>query len=241
MRPEPQVLAAVDAVPARSSSRGLRRHRSAASSKTRVVSARTRRRSPRSPAAAAAGGVDQPAAGLHQTGRRRQDRTLLAVQLGHGLRRLAPLQVGIAAQGADARARRIDEHAVDLAGQALDPSSRSWRSAAGSTFDRPERFSRGVEPASRFAERRRRRGGRCSASRAEGQRLATRAGAEVDHHLAALGVEQKPSSWLPSSWTSTGPRVNASSFASAGLPSTRRPRASTASPWRRCPGRQAAP
>jgi hypothetical protein len=68
----------------------------------------------------AAGGIHQAAAGPHQPRRRGEDGGLLDGQLGDALRRLAPLEVGIAAQGAQPRTRRIDQHAVGLAGQALD-------------------------------------------------------------------------------------------------------------------------
>jgi hypothetical protein len=48
-----------------------------------------------------------------------EDRALLGVQLGEPRLGLPRLEVGIAPQRAEARARRIHEHAVDLAAQAL--------------------------------------------------------------------------------------------------------------------------
>ena len=99
-----------------------------------------------------------------------------------GLRRSVP----------EARARRVDQHAVDLAGQPLDavvalvgdlrrmhvrqPAAREPR------LERVEPVGRGVEGVEPAGVAHR---------RAERQRLAAGAGAEVDHHLAALGVEQQ--------------------------------------------------
>ena len=68
-------------------------------------------------------------------------------------------------------------------------SSRSCAICAGWTFDRPLRASRGLqrgEPVARGVERVEAAG--VAHRRAERQRLAAGAGAEVDHHLAALGV-----------------------------------------------------
>ena len=62
--------------------------------------------------------VDEPSARLHQRGGRREDRVLLARKLRDGGFRLPPLEIGIAAQRAEARARRVDQHAVDLAARA---------------------------------------------------------------------------------------------------------------------------
>ena len=68
----------------------------------------------------AAGGVDQPPARLQQAARRGEDAPLLLHQLVDSLRAVAPFQLGIAPQGAEAAARRIDQDPVELAGEALD-------------------------------------------------------------------------------------------------------------------------
>ena len=71
-------------------------------------------------------------------------------------------------------------------------SSRSCAICTGYTFDRPLRASRGfsaVEPVARDVERVQPPG--VAHRRAQRQRLAAGAGAEVDHHLAALGVGQQ--------------------------------------------------
>ena len=57
--------------------------------------------------------------------RRRRGSRLLRGELGDGGFRLPPLEVGIAAQRAEAGARRVDQHAVDLAGEALDLARRA--------------------------------------------------------------------------------------------------------------------
>src|SRR5512134_1157008 len=67
----------------------------------------------------AAGRVNRPPAGLHEIRRRAQDRGLLELQLLDRLRRLAPLEIGIAAQRAEPAARSVHQHPVDLAGEAL--------------------------------------------------------------------------------------------------------------------------
>jgi hypothetical protein len=65
------------------------------------------------------------------------------------LRRLAELQIRIAAQGAQAAARRIYQYAVDLAGEAFALTSflrnQLWLQIVG-----PERFRRGFKLAVRF-------------------------------------------------------------------------------------------
>ena len=69
----------------------------------------------------AAGRVYQPAAGLYEPRSRTQDGALLLRELGHCLVRVAPFEVGIAAQGAESTARRIDQNAVELPRQPLCP------------------------------------------------------------------------------------------------------------------------
>ena len=63
--------------------------------------------------------VDQPAARLHERRGGGEDRRLLGRQLRNGRFRLAPFEIGIAAQRAEAGARRVHQHAVDLAGEPL--------------------------------------------------------------------------------------------------------------------------
>src|SRR4026207_1717233 len=69
----------------------------------------------------AAGRVYQPAAGLYEPRSRTQDGALLLRELRHCLVRVAPFEVGIAAQGAESTARRIDQNAVELPRQPLCP------------------------------------------------------------------------------------------------------------------------
>ena len=67
----------------------------------------------------AAGGVDQPAARPEQPRRGAQDAELLARELLDGPRAMPPLQVRVAPQRSEAAARRVDQHAVELAGKTL--------------------------------------------------------------------------------------------------------------------------
>src|SRR5713101_4516142 len=67
----------------------------------------------------AAGGVNQASARLNQSSRALQDAPLLLRQLLDRPRPMPPLQVGIASQRAEAAARRIDQHALELAREAL--------------------------------------------------------------------------------------------------------------------------
>ena len=66
-----------------------------------------------------AGRVNQPPARFYEAGCRPQDGSLFCLHLGDALRRLPPFQIGIAPERAEAAARRVDQHPVDLAGQAL--------------------------------------------------------------------------------------------------------------------------
>src|SRR5688572_28823449 len=59
--------------------------------------------------------VDQTTTGLHQPGGGLENRALFRSQLGDGARPVTPLEVGIAPQGAEAAAGRVDQHAVELA------------------------------------------------------------------------------------------------------------------------------
>mmetsp|Transcript_42317 Transcript_42317/g.99291 ORF Transcript_42317/g.99291 Transcript_42317/m.99291 type:complete len:573 (+) Transcript_42317:1389-3107(+) len=136
--------------------------------------------------------IDQPPARFHKACSAGQDGPLLGLQFRHRLGRLAPFQVRVAAQRAQARARGVDQHAVDLPGQALDavvPLVRDLRrvdvgqpAARQAGLERVQPMARhikGVEPPG-VAHR-----------RAERQRLAAGARAEVHHHLAALWREQQ--------------------------------------------------
>jgi hypothetical protein len=140
----------------------------------------------------AAGGVHQAAARLHEARRAGQDRRLLGGELGQRLGALAPLEVGVAAQGAEAAARRIDQHPVDLAGQALDArvvlAGDDHRVDVGQARAGDPRLEL-AEPLVGHVEGVQAAG--VAHQRAEQQGLAAGAGAEVDHHLAALGLEQE--------------------------------------------------
>jgi hypothetical protein len=140
----------------------------------------------------AAGGIHQAAAGPQQPGRRGEDGGLLGGEFGHALRRLAPLEVGVAAQGAQPRTRRVDQHAVGLAVQALDPRVVLAREAGRMHVGQPgaggARLQLGQALVGNVegiqAPGRAHHG-------AEDQRLAAGAGTEIHHHFAALGRQQK--------------------------------------------------
>ena len=68
-----------------------------------------------------AGGIDQPAARLHQARGAVEDAPLEVEQVFQIVRRQFPPGIGIAAPGADTGAGRIDQHAVIGAGMALHP------------------------------------------------------------------------------------------------------------------------
>jgi hypothetical protein len=102
-----------------------------------------------------------------------------------------PFQIGIAAQRAKAAARRIDQHAVDLARQPphalvvlgikhLRVHVRQLRAAQSRRqVGQPSfRYVEGIQATGRLHHG------------AQQQRLAAGAGAEVDHHFAALRCEQ---------------------------------------------------
>ncbi len=94
---------------------------------------------------------------------------------------------GIAAQRAEPGARRVDEHAVDLAGEPLDAVVALVRDLhrvhVRQAAARQPRLQR-RQPVARRVERVEPPG--VAHLRAERQRLAAGAGAEVDDHLAAL-------------------------------------------------------
>ncbi|CAM2158632.1 hypothetical protein PT2222_40408 [Paraburkholderia tropica] len=140
----------------------------------------------------AAGRVDQTAAALEQTRGARENRQLLGREFGHRLGRLAPLEVGIAAQRAQPRARRIDQHAVDLADQALDlgvvfavDQHRIDVREAAARKARLELRETAIGDVERVETARR------AHHRAERQGLAARARTEVHHHLAAARRDQR--------------------------------------------------
>ena len=173
----------------------------------------------------AAGGVDEPPAGLHQARRGREDRALLDSQLGERLGRLPPLQVGIAAQRAEPGARRIDQHAVDLAGEPLDALVALVRD-----LHRIDVRQRRCAPAAASAppadgrRRRRRRGGRCCASarraRASCRRRRRRS---RPPSRRAWRRSAAPAAGCPRPAPRSAAARKTSSLCSAGLPSMRRP------------------
>ncbi|MNX67491.1 hypothetical protein D3C86_986260 [compost metagenome] len=140
----------------------------------------------------AAGGIDQASTRRHATRGAVQDALLQLSQFGQRLRMLAPLQVRIAAQGANAAARRIDQHALGLAGQALhagivfavdhdrhDVRQATARETGLGARQAGGRDVEGVEAA----------GG--AHQRAQQQRLAAGARAEIDDHFATARRDQQ--------------------------------------------------
>ena len=138
----------------------------------------------------AAGGIDQPAARLHQPRRRRQDGLLLDAQFVNRLGRLAPLDVRVAPQSAQAAARRIDQDAIQLAGQAFDlgvvlvrdPGRMDIGQATARQpwpqFGQPFfRHVKGIQAAG------------VAHQRPERQCLPAGTGTKVGHHLAALRAD----------------------------------------------------
>src|SRR5437870_2076758 len=70
----------------------------------------------------AAGGVNQTTARFHQTRGGGEDSALLFRKLADRIRSVPPLQVRISPQSAETAARRVDQHAIELSGQALGAS-----------------------------------------------------------------------------------------------------------------------
>ena len=96
--------------------------------------------------------VDEPAAGLHERRGVGEDRSLLLRELGDRGFGVPPFEIGIAAQRAESGARRVDQHAVELAGEPLDLGvAAAADRSCGWTFDRPERASRGFRLARRLS------------------------------------------------------------------------------------------
>ena len=138
-----------------------------------------------------AGRVDEAAARLHETARVFENRLLNRVDAVEFFRREAPLEVGIAAEGARPRAGGVDEHAVELPVQTADAvilfvadrdrvhvrepgAAHARRHAGEALFIHVE----GVEAARRAHER------------PHGESLAARARAEVAHHFAAARLHK---------------------------------------------------
>ena len=101
-------------------------------------------------------------------------------------RRLPPLEIGIAPQRAEPAARRVDEHAVDLAGEALHLGV----VLAAQQMRMQVRKPRALQPRLQPREPRGRDVERVDAAlrmhhRAEHQRFAAGAGAEIDDELVA--------------------------------------------------------
>ena len=152
--------------------------------------------------------VDEPAAGLHERRRRGEDRVPASRRARRAsTRRLPPLEIGIAAQRAEAGARRVDEHAVDLAGEPLDLRVALVRDQLRMHVRQP----RAREPRLQVREpsRRRRRtrtGGPASASCAPSSSVLPPAPAQKSTTMSLRrGATSTPTSWLPSSCTSIAP------------------------------------
>ena len=140
----------------------------------------------------AAGGIDQAPARPQQTRRTRQNRRLLLRDLINRFGILAPLQIRVAPQRAQARARRVHQHPVDLAGQALDTVITLMRNGCrvhiGQTTACQAWLER-VQPMGRVVKCVQAPG--VAHARTNGQGLAACPGTKIHHHLAALGVEQQ--------------------------------------------------
>ena len=128
---------------------------------------------------------------LHQTRGRSEDAGLFARHLADRFGRLTPFEIGIAAQGAETRARRIDEYPVDLAGQPLDLEvvlvgdddrehirQTAARETRAKTFEPFGAHVEGIQAAGVAHQ--------C----AEREGLAAGTGAKIDHHFAAPGRDQ---------------------------------------------------
>ena len=140
----------------------------------------------------AAGGIDQAPAAFHQTRRALQNPRLQIGQFEQIALFLPPFQIRIAPQRAQAAAWRIHQHAIHLARQTLDPLIALMRDAhrmdIGQAAARQARLHavqallrgvKGVEPPGVFHHR------------AQSERFAARARAEICHHLAALGAREQ--------------------------------------------------
>src|SRR2546422_7822809 len=70
----------------------------------------------------AARGVNEPPAGLYQARRGLENAPLLSGKLQDRLRPMPPLQIRISPQRAETAARRVDQHPIELSGQAFGAS-----------------------------------------------------------------------------------------------------------------------
>ena len=134
----------------------------------------------------AAGRVHQPAPRLHQARGRAQDAELLLRQLDDRVGTVAPLEIRVAAQRAEAAARRIDQNPVELAREPLGAhvALARERERVNVRDPRARRARRErVQPLGRYVHRV--QTARAAHEHRQRQRLAARAGAEVGHHLAS--------------------------------------------------------
>src|SRR5260221_140724 len=139
----------------------------------------------------AAGSIDEPPARLHQPCGPGENRFLLFHELGDILRRLAPFHVGIAPQRPEAAARRVPQHAVDLARQTLHARVVHAFDPLRVHVREPRARESGLQPGEPLrGDIERVQAPRRAHKRSEGERLAARACAEIHHHLTALGRDQ---------------------------------------------------
>ena len=139
-----------------------------------------------------AGCIHQTPAGFHQPRGRGEDGSLLLIQFSKPRFMLAIFQIRVAPQRAQAGARRVDQHPVNLAGEALDArvvlADDALRRDIGKTGPlqaRPQVAEALLGNIERIdAPGRGHRGG-------NQQRLAAGASAKIDHHLAAPRLEQQ--------------------------------------------------
>ena len=189
----------------------------------------------------AAGRVDEATAGLHQRRRRGEDRALLGDELGDGRLRLAPLEVRVAPQRAEAGARRVDQHAVDLAGETLDLRVALVRDQLRVHVRQPRAREPRLQVARGASRRcRTRRAGPASASaRPAAASCRRRRRRSRRPSRCACGATRRPTSWLPSSWTSMRRPAAADAARATGVPARAGRAATTASARRRCRRRRA--
>ena len=121
-----------------------------------------------------------------------QNGRLLGCELFNRLGGLAPFQIRVAPQGAQAGTRRVHQHPVNLAGQALDALitlvGNGDRVDIGQAAACQPRFE-GVESMARGVKRIKASG--IAHGGAKGQGLAAGTGTKIHHHLAAFGIKQQ--------------------------------------------------
>ena len=139
----------------------------------------------------AAGCIHEPAAWLHQPGRGGEDAVLLLGELGNRFRSVPPFEVRIAPQGAETAARRVDQHAVELAGEALGArialAGEHYRMHIADARTRGARRERG-EPLRRDVQRIDAPG--APHQHRHRERFSTCSRAVIGHHLAAARCKQ---------------------------------------------------